>query len=183
MKKNGRLILTFAIVLAASSICAVATGRQTSREQEARNILEDAGVKGGLIVHLGCGDGRLTAALRAGDSYTVHGLEVDGAKVAAAREYIQARRMYGDVSVEQYARAVLPYADNLVNLVVVEPRGRVAMNELMRVVAPGGAVCFNNGGKWEKRVKPWPGDIDQWTHFLHDAGNNAVAADSVVGPP
>ncbi len=183
MKKNGRVILTFAVVLAASSICSGAMGGQTSREQEARNILEKAGIKGGLIVHLGCGDGRLTAALRASESYTVHGLEADGAKVAAAREYIQTRRMYGDVSVEQYAGSALPYSDNLVNLVVVEDRGLIGMDELMRVVAPGGAVCLKSGGRWEKRVKPWPGDIDQWTHFLHDAGNNAVAADSVVGPP
>ena len=32
---------------------------------EARQILDAAGVKGGLVVHLGCGDGALTAALRA----------------------------------------------------------------------------------------------------------------------
>jgi outer membrane protein assembly factor BamB len=32
-------------------------------------------------------------------------------------------------------------------------------------------------------VKPWPDDIDQWTHYLHDAGNNAVAEDDRVGPP
>ena len=41
---------------------------------EAKQILAAAGVQSGLIVHLGCGDGRLTAALRAGDAYVVHGL-------------------------------------------------------------------------------------------------------------
>ncbi|MBM3889507.1 MAG: hypothetical protein FJ388_10315, partial [Verrucomicrobia bacterium] len=30
----------------------------------ASQILETAGIKGGLIVHVGCGDGKLTAALR-----------------------------------------------------------------------------------------------------------------------
>ena len=32
-------------------------------------------------------------------------------------------------------------------------------------------------------MKPWPKEIDQWTHYLHGADNNAVAHDSVVGPP
>ena len=34
----------------------------------AQQILEATGVQGGLIVHLGCADGRLTAALRASGS-------------------------------------------------------------------------------------------------------------------
>ncbi len=33
------------------------------------------GVQGGLIVHLGCGDGRLTAALGASDRYLAHGMD------------------------------------------------------------------------------------------------------------
>ena len=28
-----------------------------------------------------------------------------------------------------------------------------------------------------------PADIDEWTHFMHDASGNAVAHDTVVGPP
>jgi hypothetical protein len=32
-------------------------------EQSAEDILEASGIKGGLIVHLGCGDGNLTASL------------------------------------------------------------------------------------------------------------------------
>ena len=34
-----------------------------------------------------------------------------------------------------------------------------------------------------KTVKPWPNEMDQWSHYLHDAGNNAVARDTVVGSP
>ena len=36
-----------------------------SHAQSATEILKQSGVKGGLIVHLGSGDGHLTAALRA----------------------------------------------------------------------------------------------------------------------
>jgi hypothetical protein len=33
----------------------------------ARKILEESGIEGGLIVHLGCGDGQLTADCRVWD--------------------------------------------------------------------------------------------------------------------
>ncbi|MHC4546931.1 MAG: class I SAM-dependent methyltransferase, partial [Planctomycetota bacterium] len=119
----------------------------------------------------------------ANDRYTVHGLEADPAKVDKARSYIKAQGTYGAVSVEQFSGSALPYTDNLINLVVVQDAGKVPMGDVMRVLAPGGAACVQRKGKWEKTVKAWPDNIDQWTHFLHDASNNAVANDSVVGPP
>ena len=48
-----------------------------------REVREDASFTGGLIVHLGCGDGRLTAALGAGRGCLVHGLDTDAAIVEA----------------------------------------------------------------------------------------------------
>jgi len=151
--------------------------------RNARDILDTTGVQGGIVVHLGCGRGTLTAALRANDRYTVHGLEASPAKVAEARSYIREQGVYGPVSVERCSGFSLPYSDNLVNLVVVQDAGNVPMAEIMRVIAPGGVACVWRNGKWNKTVKPWPGNIDQWSHFLHDASNNAVADDSVVGPP
>lgn len=46
--------------------------------ERAAEILQGSGVTGGLIVHLGCGDGRLTAALSAGGNFVVQGLDADG---------------------------------------------------------------------------------------------------------
>jgi outer membrane protein assembly factor BamB len=149
----------------------------------AKKILDRSGVQGGIIVHLGCGDGKLTAALRAGDQYAVQGLEADPAKVGQARDYIKGKGFYGPVCVEQFSGATLPYTDNLVNLVVVQDLGKIPMEEVTRVLAPGGAVCVQRDGAWSVTRKPWPDNIDQWGHFLHDASNNAVAKDSVVGPP
>ena len=57
-------------------------------QQQARQILEATGIQGGLIVHIGCGDGKLTAALGAGDSYLVHGLDINPKNVEMARKYI-----------------------------------------------------------------------------------------------
>ncbi len=150
---------------------------------QAKEILDTSGVQGGIVVHLGCGDGKLTAALRVSDSYTVHGLEADPAKVAEARNYIKAKGIYGPVSVEQFSGSVLPYTDNLINLIIVQDRGDVPRNEVMRVLAPGGVACVHRNGNWRNFVKAWPDNIDEWTHFLYDASNNAVANDSVVGPP
>ncbi len=183
MRERSRFLTMCVGFLAMLCILSVAWAGPTSAEREAREILDAAGVRGGLIVHVGCGDGKLTAALRASDSYTVHGLEADPAKVAKARSYILTQGIYGPVSVEKYSGSVLPYADHLINLVVMQDAGKVPMDEVMRVLAPGGVACVRNNGKWEKAVKAWPDTIDQWTHFLHDASNNAVAKDSVVGPP
>jgi hypothetical protein len=80
----------------------------------ARRIISATGVRGGLVVHVGYGDGRLTAALRASDSYLVHGLDHDAANVAEARAHVASRGLCGPVSVERLSGPRLPYADNLV---------------------------------------------------------------------
>ncbi|MHC4248388.1 MAG: outer membrane protein assembly factor BamB family protein [Planctomycetota bacterium] len=149
----------------------------------AKEILKATGVKGGLVAHLGCTDGKLTAALRANDSYIVHGLAADAEDVATAREHIRSLGCYGTVSVARQTGDRLPYANDLVDLLVVENAGRVADAEFMRVLVPRGVAYVREGAAWRKAVKAVPGEIDEWTHFLHDASNNAVAKDSRVGPP
>ncbi|MEE8452941.1 MAG: hypothetical protein V3R99_13530, partial [Thermoguttaceae bacterium] len=61
-------------------------------------IYDATGVQGGLVVHLGCGDGTLTATLRASDRYLVRGLDTDAANVAKTRALLHAKRIYGPVS-------------------------------------------------------------------------------------
>ncbi|MBM4044149.1 MAG: class I SAM-dependent methyltransferase, partial [Planctomycetes bacterium] len=163
----------------------------SAAEPEAQRILDAAGVKGGLIVHLGCGDGKLTAALRASNSFLVHGLDADAKNVEAARKHIQSLGLCGQVSVERWTGQRLPYADNLVNLLVCEYASatggeRVSESEVLRVLAPGGvALSLNPKSQIQnpKSVKPWPKELDEWTHFLHDATGNAVAHDGVVAAP
>ncbi len=183
MKKRNRFFTTFACLWLLLCIFSVAKAQQTAQEQEARQILDATGVKGGLVVHLGCGDGRLTTALRANDSYLVQGLDADAANIEKAREHIRSLNLYGKVTAEQFGGDRLPYTDNLVNLIVSENLGKVSMDEIMRVLCPNGVAYIKKGGKWIKTVKPRPKEIDEWTHFLHGANNNAVAHDSVVGPP
>jgi outer membrane protein assembly factor BamB len=131
---------------------------------------------------LGCSDGKSTLALRAGESYIVHGLDTDPESVANARAYIRSLGHYGDVTVDTFDGLHLPYVDNLVNLVVADDLGAVTMGEVMRVLVPQGVAYIKQNGKWQKTVKPRPEDIDEWTHYLYDAAGNAISRDRQVGP-
>ena len=134
---------------------------------------------GGLLVRLGCADARALADLRTSENLIVHGLDADPVIVAKARREVDAIGAYGPVSVGQFDGKHLPYTDNLVNVLIADSAGGVPESEIVRVLAPSGVALI--GGK--KILKPWPDDIDQWTHYLHDAGGNPVAQDRKVGPP
>jgi len=177
-----RLFVAFLSVLLVWSMYAACAGG-APEQATANEIIAATGIKGGLVVHVGCGDGKLTAALRANDSYLVHGLDADVDNVEKAREHIRSLGFYGNVSVELFASDRLPYTDNLVNLVVSENLGNVSMAQVTRVLCPNGVAYIKRGGRWTKTIKPRPKEIDEWTHFLHGPDNNAVAHDTVVGPP
>jgi len=186
MRRRGvwnRGILFTLVLLACVGFFSTSQAADESTQQIlAKEILDATGVEGGLVVHVGCSDGKLTAALRAGDSYLVHGLDANAKNVDKAREHIQSLGFYGNVSVEQHLGERLPYAENLVALVVSEDLGNVRMDEVLRVLRPGGVAYIKKDGKWSKTTKPRPEGIDEWTHFLHDTDGNAVAQDN-VGPP
>ncbi|MEA1951772.1 MAG: class I SAM-dependent methyltransferase, partial [Planctomycetota bacterium] len=184
----GFVLIVLSVLVAGFAAAVLAAGPDAA--DSAKTIIDKTGVAGGLVVHVGCGDGKLTAALRAGDNFRVHGLDRDAKKVEQARRYIQEQGLYGPVSVDRLTGERLPYIDDLVNLLVVE--GGAGLDgygldgagldgagldgagldgagldggELMRVLAPRGVAYVRRGGKWTKLVKPWPQEIDEWTHF------------------
>ena len=166
-----QLVLSVLICLVAFSYC---TG-----------TAEGSDLQGGIIVHLNCGDGEATAAMSADNNCLIHGLDQDAANISKARAYLRAKDLYGRVSVACYEGESLPYGDNMVNLLVADSPGDVALQEVMRVLVPGGTAMI--GGN--KTVKPWPREadgtpmLDDWPQYLNKADNNAVAMDSVAGPP
>lgn len=178
-------MLCRAALIAAIVVCVIvpAASAALAQRAEARQILDAADVKGGLIVHVGCGDGRLTAALRLNDSYVVHGLDADPTNIEQAREHVRSLGLYGPVSVDTFDGQHLPYIDNLVNLLVAEELGSVSMTEVRRVLAPEGVAYTKIGGSWARNVKPRPEEIDDWTHFLHGPDGHVMSNDTVVGPP
>jgi len=183
MKTKFQSFIKPVIVLWISCALSVAIAQSETYDEKAKQILDATNVEGGLIVHIGCSEGKLTAKLRANDSYLVHGLGTEAKNVEKAREYIKSLGIYGPVSIEHLNGKRLPYVDNLVNFVVAEDLSDVPMDEVMRVLCPNGVAYVKEGGKWNRTVKPTPEEIDDWTHFLYDSSNNAVSKDSVVGPP
>ncbi|MHC4110455.1 MAG: outer membrane protein assembly factor BamB family protein [Planctomycetota bacterium] len=152
---------------------------QVLRAESLADAVKRSGIKGGIVVHIGCGDGSETANMLLNCSYLVHGLDTSSDNIAKARAYLHSKNLYGSVSVAQYDGKNLPYGDNIVNLIVAETLGGVHLKEAMRVLMPLGTMIV--GG--QKTVKPWPKNIDDWPQYLNKADNNAVAKDSVVGPP
>ncbi len=163
----------------------------------ATQVYQQTGFQGGIVVELGMVDVDFTAALGAREAVTTEILETNVQRVTHAREsleneFAQTKGPHSLTTVLQFDGKNLPYADNLVNLVVMHQDSadrddiHVEDQEVLRVLAPGGALCAIRGPGEPNRLrivkKPWPKDIDDWTHFLHDASGNAVAADSQVAP-
>jgi len=139
---------------------------------------KSSGVTGGLVVHVGCGDGKITAALRANDSFIVQGLDTDPADAAATRTLAKKLGLAGKVLADTFDGKLLPYTDNLVNLLVVSDAYQVSKDEMLRALSPGGVAIIG-----DKKITKARKNIDEWTHYLHGPDNNAVANDTVVGPP
>ena len=175
---SRRVFLALGILLATAVPSALA-----GPKDEARQIASAANFHGGLVIHVGCGNGQLAAALRLADNCVVQGLDTDATRVETARSAIRALGVYGPVSIVHWNGKRLPYVDNLATLVVCENPDAVPADEVMRVLRPFGAAVFKRDGKWTATVKPQLPGTDQWEQHYHGADNNAVAQDTVVGPP
>jgi outer membrane protein assembly factor BamB len=150
--------------------------------EESKYLLEKSGVKGGLVVHINCGNGELTHALKANDSYIVQGLDENGSNVQQARQFITSKQNYGPASVDRLTGNKLPYIDNLVNLVVSENLGSIPKKEVMRVLAPNGVFMSKGIFGWSKTVKSRPSEMDEWNQYLYNSEGNPVSKDDLVGP-
>jgi len=145
------------------------------------------GVRGGLCVVVPATEEKALAELSCDGKFVVQGLS-DAGKVAAVRGGIP-EKFAGLVSVSGWKVSErLPYADNLVDLLVVD---RDALNgagptdaELQRVISPVvGAAYVRKGGAWTKVVKPMPSAYGEWPQYYYDATNNPVSKDTAVKTP
>jgi outer membrane protein assembly factor BamB len=109
---------------------------------------------------------------------------------------------YGLVSVEHVPGFTqLPYTENLVNHMIASRAGAPAP-EIFRVLTPGGTLVITRKGIMNRAKlesagfdsivetgttltaqKPWPLEMDEWSHSRHAANGNAVSQDTLVGPP
>ncbi|MCP4607776.1 MAG: PQQ-binding-like beta-propeller repeat protein [Planctomycetes bacterium] len=152
-------------------------------EQSVREIVDASDFEGGLIVHVGCGDGEITAKFYK-EGRLVLGLDANLDNVARARAHFLEKGVIGHVVADRMLPGTLPLLDGMVNLVVVSSsRPEVTSEEILRVLAPEGIAFVRGQSGWREIEKPRPIEIDSWTHFLHGPDNNPVAADTVVGRP
>ena len=134
----------------------------------AHELLQASGISGGIAVHIGCNDGRLTAALHSSDSLLVHGLDTDAGDVRKAKLHIDSLGLYGRVWAEKYDGKNLPHGDNLVNLIVLEDAAQLAAEEIVRVLAPKGVALVKADslllGSAGKVALASSGPFSTWLH-------------------
>lgn len=177
MGRRARWILSMLAAVAAP-IASPGNARAAAAPADASadEIIRASGAPGGFCSVIGASDAGLAIGLAKRGKFVVQCLARDDATCDRLRREIREAGMYGAVSADVFDGELLPYADNLINIVV--DRAGVAREEVLRALAPGGIAAGASSFR-----KPWPKEIDEWGHFLHGADGNPVARDSVVGPP
>lgn len=186
MRMSATILLGLAFVGIAAALASA-----TDDPGSAREILKAAGRDQGLCVVLGCGREQspaLLAELASQSRMLVHGLAFDAASLARAKAAIQAKDVPGRAVAECVELKPLPYVNDLANIVVLEDPSAltskgVTMDDVLRVVAPEGAVVSLKNGKWTADIKPRPTGMDEWAHVHHDAGDTMVSNDKVLRFP
>ncbi len=173
----GSSLIAIALWLAAQIATVAADGRGPT-------VLAESGFSGGLVVHAGCGDAGALLALAGASNVLAHALVPTPDRLEAVRREIRAAGASGRVSAMLWEETSLPYADGMVNLLLVEDGGAgPTAEEVDRALAPWGVAGTRRKDKWVWRRKPRPADIDEWTHSRYDATGNAVSSDRRAGPP
>jgi outer membrane protein assembly factor BamB len=146
----------------------------------ANDLVQKTGFSGGLVVHVGAGDTELAQRIVAdyGNS-VVQVLLTD--RVMDAREALCERKLLRQIIADSWSGLQLPQVDDSVNLLIVE--SPIEPGEISRVLAPGGTALIKDTSEWKAVTQPRPRAIDDWTHYLYDAGNNPVSKDTKVAAP
>ena len=128
-------------------------------------LLTQADMAGGICSLPRCGDGSLAVGLATSSSFLVHGRDHRPEKVAAARTRAQQHGLLGTrMVIETGTLGPLPYADNLVDLILLtdfssRDAATLPRAELLRVLRPQGKAILgrSNGGERVStaRVKAW----------------------------
>ncbi len=170
--------------------------------------VQAAGVPGGLLVVVGAAAASFEGAFGRSGRFLVHVLDPDAGAVDSARQRVAASGLEAVVSADRLRGGKLPYTENLVNALIVTasaaPDAVVTATEMHRVVCPRGVVLaapstvssddlaaagfeaapeLAPAAGWITARKPWPVEMDEWTHPRHSAAGNAASRDTVVGPP
>lgn len=126
----------------------VFTGERPSRRKPPHlssdmpaGVTADSGFHGGLVVWVGLRDPAQAISLGEASNVLVHGLVQNNGVLTEIRDRLRSAGAYDRVSVMSWRGPMLPYADNMVNLLLV-PDGNVRIDttEIERVLASGGVA-------------------------------------------
>jgi len=174
--------------------------------EEEEKLIDTSDIAGGVCAVLGRADTDLALSIAKRKSFVIHALYADWKTARAARLEFRAAKLHGRVSADVSGGPHLPYGPNIVTVLVADnyaalKSSGLSLEEVRRAVAPLGTVFLGGpgelieelksagfervrkDGKWMRAVKPWPAEIDQWTHYCHGPDSNPVARDKLVGPP
>ena len=147
-------------------------------------VLAKCDFRGGLAVISGAEDAALAVELGTSSNTLVHVLVREEKLLDKIREDIRKAGVYGRVSADFNADRFLPYADSMVNLLVLEEGVTLDEDDVKRVLAPLGTALRLTSGRAEvQHKKSWPDNVDIWTHSRRDSTGNAVSTDRLSGPP
>ena len=144
MKVTFYRLLKLGLVLCLSAIPVYARDA-LDIEASAEHISESSGFTGGFCVIIGDETGDLSTALSQRGRYVVQVLVPEESLLKKIRATLRTKGNYGLVSAIQSEYDFLPYAENLINIVVVKDyedsvkRG-LSIDEFFRVLRPLGSV-------------------------------------------
>ena len=197
-----RPLIRIAVCTAAIfTLASLVTAQQPARPAN-KDLSVVAGLHGGLIVQLGARDTTTAAELSLTGRYLIHLIDSSEETIDAAQKALRRDGYYGLAWAEtRRANERLPYAENMVNRILVTGL-TVPAKEMFRALTPGGMVVIQDRSRidLEQLVeagfepieqddsrmvvrKPWPHEMDIWSHPRHAADGNAVSLDTLVGPP
>jgi outer membrane protein assembly factor BamB len=140
---------------------------QQARAAEApESVLAAAGVRGGLCSLVGSDDVEPALELAKSPRWVVHCLCSDPEAVGPMRRTIHAHGLSGRVTADCVHPGRLPYAENLVNLLVVDRlpsrmEQGLSVEEVVRVLCPLGVACLGDSTStgaedpaWLAKLKP-----------------------------
>ena len=165
--KNGRMgtILVLLLAFAMGGFDSVHTLDLHAADGAGLIVVVDAGSAADLLRHA------------QDPSSLVHGLVRSSVSERKLRRELLAAGKTGCVTVSVWDGTRIPFVENTVNRVVCEQ----ATDDIRRALAPyGSAIDASGTSLW---TKPYPKQMDEWTHYLYQPSGNSVSKDMLVGPP
>ncbi len=160
-----------------------------AHSQTAQTIINATGIKQGVCVHLGTGDGSLTTELTNSGKMYVAGIAVTETELQATRSKILQKGLMGLVSVEKPKTInVLPFASGAINLFVsdldnINSADKPSDDEIKRVLSPYGVAYIKQAGTWKVVKAIVPANFDGWERRFCGNNGNPVSNDGAVAPP